>query len=622
MTSSPPQQCSHCSKTALFICSLCTASSLAPAMYCSVACQKSDWAMHRLAHAAERQAASSNDSTRIGGESHTQQASSQQQPVQSRNNNIANNHGRLSGFSVAHSASSSVSIAHGNAPSPVLSTVNSTAQLRPQSANPPHQPHNNNSSNSRFAFALPKSFATSATQLDNDTIDDLKYYLSQIYLILKPVVACVFFAIMWVKLLNPPAQYYSGHASTPPPDIYALDYGGVSSLVGQNGAVSNPMREDSAQQQADLLMALKTLGSVVGATVVIFILFYFNCMKILYGVFGLIILGVLGVFGYFISVTFLWLNLLPLDYITFAFFIWNFAAVGIMSVFWSKGPLWLQQSYLVVISSMMAFMLTNSSIPTITTWILLALLAVWDLIAVLCPYGPLRLLIETSKSQNREIPALLYSAGPTTMMAAPAERKEKRLDTGTAGVDVSESDNSTGSRVREGLDNGAKVEEVPMVDFEEQRRIRALLQQQQQQREPQPQSNNQSAVESRRPHEQDDDEEEEQDGGMKLGLGDFVFYSVLASRAALSDWVPTMAVTIGVLTGLNFTIFLLVIWQKALPALPFSIAFGLLFYFTAGLVLVPLVNTMVYMPVVPAYDPQAQAWLTVGQIGGAGMVYL
>lgn len=44
------------------------------------------------------------------------------------------------------------------------------------------------------------------------------------------------------------------------------------------------------------------------------------------------------------------------------------------------------------------------------------------MIAVLCPFGPLRLLIESSKNQQREVPALLYSVNAVwLMMASPGE---------------------------------------------------------------------------------------------------------------------------------------------------------------------------------------------------------
>lgn len=80
--------------------------------------------------------------------------------------------------------------------------------------------------------------------------------------------------------------------------------------------------------------------------------------------------------------------------------------------------------------------------------------------------------------------------------------------------------------------------------------------------------------------------------GLKLGLGDFVFYSVLIARAAMYDWITTVCCTIAVLMGLTATIFLLVLWKKALPALPISIALGVMFYFVAKAVLVPYIGAL------------------------------
>jgi presenilin 1 len=42
---------------------------------------------------------------------------------------------------------------------------------------------------------------------------------------------------------------------------------------------------------------------------------------------------------------------IPLDFITVAFALWNFALVGLAVIFW-HGPLWTQQAYLILISAL------------------------------------------------------------------------------------------------------------------------------------------------------------------------------------------------------------------------------------------------------------------------------
>ncbi|EKX54652.1 hypothetical protein GUITHDRAFT_159148 [Guillardia theta CCMP2712] len=243
-------------------------------------------------------------------------------------------------------------------------------------------------------------------------------------------------------------------------------------------------------------------------TVIFFFLYKYRCMKILYGWLGLSVAMLLGFSGGALSYSLIislsktqagWFP--SIDVYSFMFLQTNFAAMGVLVVFW-KSPLIVKQVYLIIASCIMAWVLSRY-FPDWTTWALLFGLSVYDIFAVLSPCGPLKALVELSQDRGDAIPGLVYEA-------APPEKRAGR----------------------------SRQERV------------------------------------------------------KLGLGDFVFYSVLIGRAAIFDFTTVVTCFLAILTGLILTLFCLAVFRKALPALPFSIFLGIATFLVSKAVLIPFLQPL------------------------------
>ncbi|KAE8678529.1 Presenilin-like protein [Hibiscus syriacus] len=247
----------------------------------------------------------------------------------------------------------------------------------------------------------------------------------------------------------------------------------------------------------------------------------------------------------------------------------------------SKMAIVVTQGYLVLIGMLVAYWFTL--LPEWTTWGLLVALALYDLAAVLLPVGPLRLLVELAMSREEDIPALVYEARPITHHDPASGQVQRRIwrERLNVGLDL-EGNSSSNSNVNVISDSNSTVS-IVQASYSG-TRIARVEEGQVSERD----AELSAPLIDRRMDGQDGMSTESlmlegmglgSSGAIKLGLGDFIFYSVLVGRAAMYDFMTAYACYLAIVAGLGITLTLLALYQKALPALPMSIALGVLFYF-------------------------------------------
>ena len=84
----------------------------------------------------------------------------------------------------------------------------------------------------------------------------------------------------------------------------------------------------------------------------------------------------------------------------------------------------------------------------------------------------------------------------------------------------------------------------------------------------------------------------EKDNNIKLGLGDFIFYSVLVSKAAQNGFAPFCTCFLSIIAGLGGTLVLLAVYHHALPALPISIFIAVVMFVATIFCIEPWIHSL------------------------------
>ncbi|KAL0904853.1 hypothetical protein M5K25_027011 [Dendrobium thyrsiflorum] len=362
----------------------------------------------------------------------------------------------------------------------------------------------------------------------------------EILRILYPVSFCMFLVVLLVSALISS-------------DNSSMSFSSIASIAYSESSSDSFWSKLSGA----FLNSLLFIAVITILTFFLVLLFYLRCTPCLKSYMAFSSFVVLSFLGGEISLLLLSRFVVPIDAFSFLLLLFNFSVVGTLSVFLAKAPISLTQGYLVIIGVLVAYWFTL--LPEWTTWALLISMALYDLAAVLLPVGPLRLLVELAISRDEEIPALVYEARPVDTQASGRRLwRERRNFEGNPGSvsDTLRHENLTPQTtmtitVEASDEDSASTELVaPLV--------------------------------SQQPRRQEIEAVEGiglgSSGAIKLGLGDFIFYSVLVGRAALYDFMTVYACYLAIVAGLGVTLLLLAFYRKALPALPVSIAFGVLFY--------------------------------------------
>ncbi|KAJ8425823.1 hypothetical protein Cgig2_028184 [Carnegiea gigantea] len=352
--------------------------------------------------------------------------------------------------------------------------------------------------------------------------------------VMSPVSICMLLVVLLVYTLSPP------------PSLSSISPSPTTSMVTAANLVYSENPADSPTQKLEgaFLNAAVFILVIAAVTFLLVLLLYYNFSSFLKNYMRFSAFLILATMGGAIFLSLIRHFSLPLDAPTFVLSLLNFSAVGIVSVFGKGVPIIVTQCYTVALGIITAAWFTQ--LPEWTTWVLLVALAVYDLVAVLAPGGPLKILVELSQSRDEDLPALVYEARPTvsgrsrggfgmllnlSRNGGQNQSREVSVDVGVGDseiVHIGENDDSGRGETSPLVPiSGLNPREIDVVEEERSTLVETLER-----------GARGGGAEER---DEEDDPENAMNRGIKLGLGDFVFYSVLVGRAAMYDLMTVYA---------------------------------------------------------------------------------
>ncbi|EFO18829.2 presenilin spe-4 [Loa loa] len=298
---------------------------------------------------------------------------------------------------------------------------------------------------------------------------------------------------------------------------------------------------------------------------------YMSCVLIIFGVFASFLVDLFKAFG-----------LQTAPPIFTALIVITYGTVGILVFFTKKTPLYMHQFYVICNCSLVSVFYLRM-FPTHTAWFVLVCIIIWDTFAVLAPVGPLRRINEKAHEYSDQVLRFL--------MFTAEDKNDEPYEEITVNKSFIKRKQQ---KMRERHERRSKTKLDSEAENEHLRQRKMLC------------SKSDTQVEICSKFRAASDEQRNDgtkftvydalnDGSsVRLGMGDFVFYSLMVGKAAAThNAMCVIGSMVGILVGLIVTLTILSNDDETTPALPVSITIALLLHFGIYLFVEPFYSQIV-----------------------------